>query len=186
MSLFTQCCSGDVSVAICGSSVKKHGKLGDVLDNMQRKLCFTHLSFQLGRSAICGPEFWTNGCSCWAVWAGFCLPWNGDGTENRISVLLLQTSSHPFSLNLNKICFSFSRRCPICHACAEAKLPQSSTQWKSFCNFMVCQTPNLIDLDLKKFDTKELLEIQILCCVYLQHAIQLKAPNVSGQAHRSS
>lgn len=38
MYFFTQCCSGDISVVICGSSVKKHGKLGDALDNMQRKL----------------------------------------------------------------------------------------------------------------------------------------------------
>lgn len=34
MSLFTQCHSRDISVVIRDSFVKKHGKLGDALDNM--------------------------------------------------------------------------------------------------------------------------------------------------------
>lgn len=127
MSLFIQCRSRDISVVMCGSSVKKRGKLGDALDDMPEFFWLYTLVFLVGKACSRWLEFWTSVCSHWAVRAGVCLPWNGDGAENRISALLPQPLSCPFSLNADKICFRFSRRCLICRSCADTKLPLYSS-----------------------------------------------------------
>lgn len=159
MPLFTQCCSANVSVVICGSSVKKPSKLGDALDNMQSKLWLYSPVFLVRKEC----DLWARILDQWMLPLGCfgrlspALKWGWNRKQNFSTAASTFRSS--FQLKSKQNLFQFLREMPDLSCLCRGKASLVVQQLKSFSNFMVCQTPNLIGLGLKKIDTKELLEI---------------------------
>lgn len=122
MSPFSWSCSRDISVVVCGSSVKTHGKASDALDSKQRKLWLYLLVFLVEKECVMWTWILDWKMLPFGLLGRFLPALKWVGAEKRISALLLKPLSPPLILNLNKNHCSFSGRCLICDACTEVKL----------------------------------------------------------------